>query len=52
MSEPQLPPQLEARIAAFEEAPTTTDFDGPSWIWMMLWGGAVPLIMLVVGWWV
>jgi hypothetical protein len=46
-----LPPELEARIAAFESAVPTSDFDGASWFWMILLGIAIPLALLVVGWW-
>jgi hypothetical protein len=46
-----LPPELEARIAAFENAPPTSDFDRASWFWMILLGIAIPLALLVVGWW-
>jgi hypothetical protein len=48
---PALPPELEARIAAFENAAPTSDFDGASWFWMILLGIAIPLALLVVGWW-
>jgi hypothetical protein len=48
---PALPPELEARIAAFEDAAPTSDFDGASWFWMILLGIAVPLVLLIVGWW-
>jgi hypothetical protein len=46
-----LPPELEARIAAFESAAPASDFDGASWFWMILLGIAIPLFLLVVGWW-
>lgn len=48
----QLPPELEARIAAFENSSPAPDFDGASWFWMILWGVAIPLGLLAVGWWV
>jgi hypothetical protein len=48
---PALPAELEARIAAFENAAPTSDFDGASWFWMILLGIAVPLVLLIVGWW-
>jgi hypothetical protein len=48
---PALPPQLEARIAAVESAAPTSDFDAASWLWMILLGVAIPLILLAVGWW-
>jgi hypothetical protein len=47
-----LAPELEARIAAFENAPSRPDFDTASWIWMILLGVALPLLLLAVGWWV
>jgi hypothetical protein len=46
-----LPAELEARIAAFENAAPASDFDGASWFWMILLGIAVPLVLLAVGWW-
>jgi hypothetical protein len=49
---PILLPELEARIAAFENAPPRPDFDTASWIWMILLGVALPLLLLAVGWWV
>jgi len=48
---PALPPQLEARIAAIENAAPTADFDTASWFWMILLGVAIPLLLLAVGWW-
>jgi hypothetical protein len=48
---PALPPQLEARIAVVENAAPTSDFDATSWLWMILLGVALPLILLAVGWW-
>ena len=48
-----LPPELEARVAALESAPSGTsgaDFDGSSWFWMLLLGIAIPAALLVVGW--
>jgi hypothetical protein len=46
-----LPPELEARIAAFENAPPTSDFDAASWFWMVLLGLLIPLALLIAGWW-
>jgi hypothetical protein len=46
-----LPPELEARIEAFERAAPRPDFDAASWFWMMLLGVAIPLLLLIVGWW-
>lgn len=48
---PGLPPQLEARITAFERAPPAPDFDAASWFWMIMLGLAIPLLLLAVGWW-
>ena len=44
-----LPPQLEARIAALEQAPDRSDFDAPSWFWMILFGLVLPLLLWVIG---
>ena len=46
-----MPPELEARIAAIEIAGRTSDFDTSSWLWMILLGVVIPLIMLAIGWW-
>ena len=46
-----LPPELEARIAAFESAAPASDFDSASWFWMIVLGVAIPLVLLAVGWW-
>jgi hypothetical protein len=46
-----LPPDLEARIAAFESAAPLQDFDVASWLWMLTLGIAIPLVLLAVGWW-
>jgi hypothetical protein len=48
---PALPPELEARIAALENAAPTSDFDAAGWFWMMLLGVVIPLGLLMVGWW-
>jgi hypothetical protein len=48
---PELPPGLEARIAAFESAAPRPDFDTASWFWMILLGVALPLLLLAAGWW-
>ena len=47
---PVVPADLEARLAAFESAASPGDFDGTSWVWMILLGVAIPLVLLVVGW--
>ena len=48
---PAWAPELEARIAALENAAPTSDFDGAGWFWMMLLGVVIPLGLLIVGWW-
>jgi hypothetical protein len=47
-----MPPDLEARIAAFERAAPPGDFDSASWFWIILLGVALPLVLLAVGWFV
>lgn len=51
MADPGLPPELAARIEAFEHAPPAPSFDAASWVWMILLGVALPLALLAVGWW-
>jgi hypothetical protein len=46
------PPDLEARIAAFESAAPSRVFDAASWFWIILLGIAIPIVMLAVGWWI
>jgi len=46
----QLPPELEARIAALEHADRREDFDRRSWVWMILFGILVPLALVLIGW--
>jgi len=48
---PALPPPLEARIAAIEIAGRTPDFDTSGWLWMIVLGVVIPLMMLAAGWW-
>jgi len=47
---PLLPPELEARLAAFESTAPAGGFDAASWFWMLLLGVALPLGLLVLGW--
>jgi hypothetical protein len=47
-----LPPELEARIAAFENAAPAREFDAASWVWMVVLGVLLPLALLIAGWWV
>jgi len=50
-TQPQaLPPELEARIACFESAAPTSDFDAASWFWMLLLGVLIPVALLIAGW--
>jgi hypothetical protein len=44
-----LPAELEARIAAIEADPSDTDFDWPSWVWMILFGAVLPVALLMIG---
>jgi hypothetical protein len=50
-SAPALPPELEARIAMLEAKAARSDFDSYSWFWMIVFGIAIPVILLIVGWW-
>jgi hypothetical protein len=45
---PLLPPDLEARLAAFDSAAPAGGFDAARWFWMLLLGVAIGL--LVLGW--
>jgi hypothetical protein len=45
-----LPDELEARIAALERADPREDFDRTSWIWMLLFGVALPAGLVYLGW--
>jgi hypothetical protein len=49
-----LPPELEARISELEACAAAgeppSDFDSFSWFWMILLGVAIPVLLLVVGW--
>jgi hypothetical protein len=45
----QMPPELEARIAALEKADRCEDFDAVSWVWMVLFGIVLPLALLGIG---
>jgi hypothetical protein len=44
------PPELEARIAALEQADNGEDFDRRSWFWMVVFGIALPLALVLIGW--
>ncbi len=45
-----LPPELEARIAAIEAAGSPGDFDRRSALWMVLLGVILPILCLLLGW--
>ena len=45
-----LPPELEARIAAIEAAEAPVDFDRRSALWMVLLGVMLPILCLLLGW--
>jgi hypothetical protein len=47
--DPLLPDELEARVAALERADTREDFDSASWLWMLLFGLALPIALLIWG---
>ena len=51
LAQQELPPDLEARIAALEKSAATADFDSASWFWMILLGLVLPLLLLAAGWW-
>jgi hypothetical protein len=43
-------PGLEARIAALEDpARQGSDFDTVSWVWLVLLGVAMPVVLLIWG---
>jgi hypothetical protein len=44
-----MPPELEARIAALENADRCEDFDALSWVWMVLFGIVLPLALMCIG---
>jgi hypothetical protein len=46
----ELPPELEARLAALEAGASGTDFDAVSWVWMVLFGIVLPLALILLGW--
>ena len=45
-----LPPELEARVAELEAGASDTDFDAVSWVWMMLFGIALPVSLIFLDW--
>jgi hypothetical protein len=44
-----LPAELDQRLAVLERTPAR-DFDARSWLWMLLLGVVVPVILLALGW--
>jgi hypothetical protein len=44
-----VPPELEARIAALESAASPTDFDAWGWLWIVLFGIALPAALITFG---
>jgi hypothetical protein len=45
------PPELERRISALESGDATgTDFDMVSWCWLIFLGIALPIGLLLWGW--
>jgi len=46
-----LPPELDRRLAAIESgAEAGSDFDAISWVWMILIGVVLPVVLLIWGW--
>ena len=45
-----LSPELEARLRTAATADNGNDFDSMSWLWMLLLGAVVPIVLLWVGW--
>ena len=49
-----LPPELERRLARLEgdlRVAVAADFDARSWVWILALGGALPVALMIVGWW-
>jgi hypothetical protein len=47
----RLPPELERRIDVLEgDAAARRDFDSRSWLWLILLGVALPVVLLILGW--
>jgi hypothetical protein len=48
----RLPAELEERLVALESSNgLERDFDRVSWIWLVALGVVLPLLLLLVGWW-
>jgi hypothetical protein len=46
-----LPAELEHRIALLEaHADDSHDFDAASWVWLVLLGIVLPVVLLCIGW--
>jgi hypothetical protein len=47
----RLPVELERRIEALEgDAAAQRDFDPRSWLWLILLGVVLPVVVLILGW--
>jgi len=47
----RLPPELERRIDVLEgDAAARRDFDPRSWLWLILLGVVLPVVLLILGW--
>jgi hypothetical protein len=48
----ELPPELERRVALLEDpAEQGADFDAFSWFWLVFLGVALPVVLILAGWW-
>lgn len=46
------PATLEERLAALESGREMgEDFDARSWVWMIVLGVVIPVVLLCIGWW-
>jgi hypothetical protein len=46
----RLPPELARRIAALENEVAAPAFDRRSWLWLILLGVLLPVVLLILGW--
>jgi len=46
----RIPPELARRIDALEDDASQQDFDRRSWLWLVMLGVVLPLLLLIVGW--
>ncbi len=52
MTDEPVPATLEERLAALESGREMgEDFDAQSWVWMILLGAVIPVVLLCIGWW-